>query len=448
MHVNQPPEEKLLRPKPAVAWFGVAALMLATIFSLIDRQVLSLLVEPVRGSLGLSDMQIATLQGPAFMVSFTLLGFPLGWLVDRAHRIRLVAAGIALWSIACASCGLMHSFESLAVARMFVGIGEAVLGPASISLIADYFGPERRPLAMSVQFSAASAGIGIALLAGGSVVALSHSQPTIAVGGLLLIETWRFVFLACGLPGLLVALLVLTAREPPRREDHAATSLGIRFLPFLSQARRWVLPHFGAVSVVAIVGYGFMGWSPAFLMRRHGWSVLEAAFALGLLFVVLGPAGSVFAGWLVRRWRQRGQADAALRVCRASAIGLALSIGGLALSLTAPVVVVLLAVAVFCTTMAPGVSAAALQEATPGAMRGRMAATYYIVTNLVGASLGPLVVAGLTQYAFHEPSQVGLSLATLALCGGPLAAVLLTVALRPYREILAGLGSTASRERT
>ena len=110
-------------PGARVAWAGVAMLMVANVLSLADRQVLSLLVEPIRGSLGLSDLQIAVLQGPAFMVSYTLLGFPFGWLVDRTHRIRLLAAGLALWSVACAACGLMHSFEALAIARMFVGVG-------------------------------------------------------------------------------------------------------------------------------------------------------------------------------------------------------------------------------------------------------------------------------------------------------------------------------------
>lgn len=424
-------------PDPVVAWFGVGMLMLATILSLVDRQVLSLLVEPMSRSLGLSDVQIAMLQGPAFMVSYALLGLPLGWLADRTHRIRLVASGVAMWSVACASCGLMQTFESLAIARMLVGVGEATLGPACISLIADYFSPTRRPLAMSIQTSASSAGIGLAMLAGGSVIALARSQPEVSFAGLASIQTWRFVFLACGLPGLLVAALLLTVREPARREDHVVTASTIAFLPFLSQARRWVLYHFTAISVVAIVGYGFMAWSPTYLTRRHGWAIADAAFTLGILFAVLGPGGSIFAGWLTRQWRQRGKLDAALRVCRLSAVGLTLSVGGIAMRPGAGLVVTLLAIAVFCIAMTPGVSAAALQEATPNALRGRMAATYYIVTNLVGASLGPVVTALLTQFVFREPAQVGLSLATLALIGGPLAMLLLTVALAPYREIVA-----------
>ncbi len=432
----QPGETGQPWPSPAVAWYGVAVLMLATVFSLVDRQVLSLLVEPMRASLGLSDVQLAVLQGPAFMVSYALLGFPLGWLADRTHRTRLVATGIALWSVASVACGLANSFSSLAIARMFVGIGEAVLGPASVSLIADYFTPARRPLAMSVQSAAASAGIGLALLVGGSVIALARAQPTVTIGTLPPLDTWRFVFFVCGLPGLLVALLLLVAREPPRREDRTVTRPVVTFLPFVAQTRRWILRHFAAISIIAIVGYGFMVWSPTFLVRRHGWAITDAAFTLGVLFAVLGPTGSIFAGWLTRRRRRRGEVDAALRVCRLSAMGLAVSVGGLALDLPVTVVVLLLAGAVFCIAMTPGISVVALQEATPNALRGRLAATYYIVTNLIGAGLGPVVAAVLTQYVFHDPSQVGLSLATLALIGGPLTALLLTLALAPYREIV------------
>ena len=161
----------------------------------------------------------------------------------------------------------------------------------------------------------------------------------------------------------------------------ATTSLST----FLRQGWRWVSLHFAAISVIAIIAYGFMAWSPSFLVRRYGWSITEAAFTLGLLFVVLGPAGSIVAGWLTRRRRVRGEVDAPLRVCRLSTAGLAVGIGALALEPTAWVLLPLLALAVFSIAMAPGISAAALQEATPNALRGRMAAIYYIVTNLLGA---------------------------------------------------------------
>ena len=425
-------------PSPRVAWTGVAVLMLASIFSLIDRQVLSLLVEPMKASLGLSDVQIATLQGPAFMVSYTLLGFPLGWMADRVHRIRLVAVGIVVWSIACAASGFMHTFESLAIARMFVGVGEAVLAPATLSLIADYFAPSRRPLAMSVQASASTAGIGLAMLAGGSVIALARSNPELSLPGLPPMEAWRWVFVVCGLPGLLVAALLLATTEPERREDRSRSRAVVAFLPFLRMGRRWLVCHCGAISVVAIIAYGFMGWAPTYLVRAHGWAITEAAFLLGALFAVLGPAGSIFAGWLARRRRVRGEPDALLRVCRLSVLGLFSSIGAIALEPRASLVVGLLAAAVFFIAMAPGISAAALQEATPNALRGRVAAMYYIVTNLVGASAGPVVAALLTQHLFRDPAQVGSSLATLAIVGSPLAVLLFTLALGPYRAILGG----------
>lgn len=411
-------------------------LMVATVFSLVDRQVLSLLVEPMRSALALSDVEIAVLQGPAFMVSYTLLGFPLGWLVDRVHRVRLVAAGVALWSVACAACGFMDSFETLAIARMFVGVGEAVLGPAIVSLVADYFPPASRPLAMSVQASASSAGVGLAMLAGGTVIAMARSEPQIALAGLAPMDTWRFVFIACGLPGIALALLLLLVREPPRQVHSRSTTASQPMWPFLRAAKHWAIGHFAAISAIAVVGYAFMGWAPTLLVRRHGWPITESAMLLGTYFAVLGPAGSIFAGWLTRRQREHGKMDAALRVCRLSGVGLTLSLGAFALDPTAPVATILLAVAVFCIAMAPGISVAALQEVTPSSLRGRMAAGYYITTNLVGASLGPVIAAALTQYVFMDPQLIGASLATVALVGGPLTVVLLTLTLRPFRDLV------------
>ncbi|AXU20291.1 hypothetical protein C7W88_16515 [Novosphingobium sp. THN1] len=118
--------------------------MFISVVAILDRQILNLLVDPIRAELALTDIQIGVLQGPAFMVFYTLFGFPLGWMVDRMHRLRLLAAGIALWTAGTIACGLADSYEALIVARAIVGMGEAVASPASISLIADYFRPERR----------------------------------------------------------------------------------------------------------------------------------------------------------------------------------------------------------------------------------------------------------------------------------------------------------------
>jgi MFS family permease len=424
-------------PSKGVAWYAVAALMLASVMSLVDRQVLNLLVDPIRASLGLSDLQIGMLQGPAFMVCYTLLGFPAGWWADRAHRLRLIAAGMVLWSIATMACGLVDSYGAMLAARAAVGIGEAVLAPATISLMADYFAPEKRAIAMSVQGTATNAGIGISLLVGGAVMAAARGMQPIVIEGLPPIDGWRFVFLACGLPGIVVALLVLAAREPPRRSNRSASAPAIAFVAFVRDSRRWILGHFTAISIVAVLSYSVMAWGPSSLIRRYGWSIGEAGLALGLMFAVLGPLASLAGGFLARAYQMRGESDGALRVLRIGTAGLATCMVALALPWSSRLVVVPLAAAVFFLTMMPIVSAVAVQEVSPNAVRGRVAATYYIVTNLIGAGLGPLVTASLTQYVFREPSQIGLSFATIAAIGGPIVLVLLTLTLAPYRMLVA-----------
>jgi MFS family permease len=424
-------------PSNGVAWYAVAVLMLASVMSLIDRQVLNLLVDPIRASLGLSDLQIGILQGPAFMVCYTLLGFPAGWWADRAHRLRLIATGLVVWSLATIACGLADSYGAMLVARATVGIGEAVLAPATLSLIADYFAPQKRPLAMSVQGTAQHAGIGLSLLAGGALMAAASGMEPLVLAGLPPIDGWRFVFIACGLPGILVAILVLAAREPPRRSDRSVSVPAVAFLAFVRDAKRWILGHFTAISLVAVLSYSVMAWAPSYLIRRFGWSIGEAGLALGLMFAVLGPLGSLLGGFLARAFQMRGEPDGALRVLRIGTLGLAIGMAALALPWSSRMVVLPLAAAVFFLTMLPVVSAMAVQQVSPNAVRGRVAASYYIVTNLIGAGLGPLVTAGLTQYVFRDPAQLGLSLATMAAIGGPIVIILLTRTLEPYRALVA-----------
>jgi len=429
-------------PSAGVAWYGVVVLMLAAVMSLVDRQVLSLLVDPVRNSLQLTDVQIGILQGPAFMVCYTLLGIPAGWWVDRGHRLRFVAAGITLWSLATIGCGLADSYESMLLARALVGVGEAVLAPAALSLIADYFPPLRRPVAMSVFGTAANAGVGLSLLAGGMVMAATRSMAPLEFGGLPPIEGWRLVFVICGAPGLLVAALILLAREPVRQRsrpaDGADAAPAPQALPFMRAASGWVIPHFTAISLIAVLTYGFMSWAPSYLIRSFGWTIADAGKSLGLLFVTLGPLGALAGGFLTRRFQAAGKLDSPLRVVRGFAVFFAIVVCSLALPWGATTVIVPLAAGVFLLSSMPIVSSVAVQQVTPGELRGRVAAIYFVVTNFLGASLGPVITAVFTQQLFREPGQIGWSLATLAALTGPLIVVLLSLALRPFRELAAG----------
>jgi MFS family permease len=429
-------------PSPAMAWYGVIVLMMAALVAILDRQILSLLVEPIRASLMLTDVQIGILQGAAFVVFYTLLGFPVGWLMDRTHRLRLVAAGIVVWSLGTLCCGLAGSYEAMFAARALVGAGEAVVSPAAVSLIADYFAPSRRSVAMSVHGTAAMFGTGLSLVAGGALMAAARTMEPVVISGLPAIESWRFVFVACALPGIAVAALVFTAREPARRNDRPNATL-TRFGPFLAIGRGWMATHFAAVCLIAVVAFAFMNWAPAFLIRRHGWSAEDVGYVIGMMFLVLGPLGILTGGLATQALQRRGVPDAALRVLRISALCMTSIIATLGLPWGATTVLVPAGLAVFCISLTPTVSVIAMQQATPNHLRGRMAAVYFITTNLVGSSLGPVATAALTQYVFEDPRDLGLSLASLALVGGPLIALLLSLSLAPYRRLLAAQERTA-----
>ena len=176
MTVIDPAAPKHDRPAPRFAysavraWTVVVLLLLAYAVSLIDRQVLSLLVQPIKASLDISDTQISLLHGLAFAIFYTMFGILIGRAVDKYNRRNIIVAGITLWCLATIACGLASSFAGLFIARMFVGVGEATLSPAAFSMIADYFPPERRARAMSVFSTGVFVGSGLALILGGAAI--------------------------------------------------------------------------------------------------------------------------------------------------------------------------------------------------------------------------------------------------------------------------------------
>ena len=157
-------------------WFAVGVLLAAYTVSFLDRQLLTLLVQPIKADLGLSDTQIGILQGPAFALFYATMGLPLGWLADRVNRVYLMSVAIAFWSLMTFLCGFATDYTHLLLARFGVGFGEAALVPAAVSLLADLFKPERRALPVSVFTCGLAVGSGLALMLGGSFIAFAKSK--------------------------------------------------------------------------------------------------------------------------------------------------------------------------------------------------------------------------------------------------------------------------------
>lgn len=405
-------------PAERKAWAVVAILFLAYIVSFIDRTVLSLLVEPIKADLRLSDVDIGLVSGLAFGVFYAVMGLPLGWLADRRSRVGVIAGGVAVWTAATAACGLATSFGGLFVARVLVGIGEAALSPAALSLISDLFRPSRRPLAVAVFVTAGSVGGGLAMLFGGALIAWLDTFDVVRLPLVGTVAPWRAVFVLVSLPGLLVLALLALAREPDRRDDDSVRPVplnGESFVAYLRSARRFLVPHILAMSLLGVVAYGFLAWIPTYFIRVHGWTAGEAGARFGLVFLVAGACGAIAGGALASRLRARGRGDANRFV---TALGLTLLVP---FAVLAPVMpnawtsLALFAPVMFLVAFPSGTAAAAIQEAAPAHFRGRITALYYVTMNIIGLSTGALLLALLADNVFEDTGGLSPALSATAL---------------------------------
>ena len=198
------------------AWYMVGLLTVAYVVSFVDRNILGLLIDPIKADLGLSDLQIGLLLGPAFAIFYATMGLPLGYLADRRRRTWIVAAGVAVWSAATAFSGLARNFVQLFIARMSVGVGEATLSPCAMSLISDSYPEERRGKPIAVYSSAISLGSGLAALLGAGVLAWANTNEQTVLPLVGPVAAWQLAFIVVGLPGLLLAALFFWVPEPKR----------------------------------------------------------------------------------------------------------------------------------------------------------------------------------------------------------------------------------------
>jgi MFS family permease len=398
---------------PFQVWWLVGVLHLTYLLSFVDRTALSLLVEPIKVSLAVSDTQIGLLQGLAFGLLYALLGVPFGWAVDRFSRKGLVAAGVVFWSAATAWCGLARSYVELFAARTCVGIGEATLSPAAPSLIAETFPPHKRGLALGIYQSAASIGVGFALIAGGLVAKAVAAAPPVSIPGFAVLEPWRVVFLVLSAPGAIVAALLLTMKEPRRIVPPARTEHGHGLMHLMRNKRGVFGLHFAGFSLFTIFAYGALGWIPTYFVRVHQWEIAQVGGIYGLAFLVGGPLGAISGGALADAWTRQGKKAAAGLVMTVGVSAMTL-VGTIApLSKDAYVALGLFALVAFLFAFPSGASPVFLASLTPADMRGRVTALHYLVINLVGAALGATLIGILNDTVFQGPTGIAYSLSVL-----------------------------------
>jgi len=432
-------------PRSNYAWYVVVVLTIGYVVSFLDRQILALLVEPISKDLGLSDTQMGLIMGPAFALFYTVLGLPIGWLADRFSRRGIIAIGITIWCMMTAACGLSRTFAQLFLARVGVGVGEATLNPSALSLISDYFPRERRGRAISFYNMGVSIGAGIAMIGGGWVIAIVATAPPLVLPVFGELYAWQTVFLIVGLPGLLIALLMATVREPVRRGKlRIATADGgetdnmtiRRTVRYLTERWRLYGSHFLGMSVVTCIGYAFLFWIPTMFIRTWDWSIPQISLAYGLINLVCGPIGVNLAGAVADRLYRKGYRDGHMRATFMFAF---LFIPGAILAPLMPSAELAVAMLVPASIGAAGVTAtgaAGLMMITPNQVRAQATALYYFVLNVIGLSIGGAGVGIITDYVFADESALRYTLAIVAIGAGVVAFTFLSINLRFYRRAM------------
>jgi len=432
------------------AWYVAGLLTLTQIVSYLDRFLPSLLVRPIKQDLHLSDFQIGLLLGPAFVVFYVLLAVPLGWLADRVNRRAILAAGIAIWCSMTAAAAAVSGFMPLFVTRLGVGLGEATVAPTSISLIGDYFGRERQARAVSLFMSGAFLGAGASFLFFGPLVHYIESLPMISLPLLGRISSWRLCFLLVGAPGIVLTLLMLTVREPARRDRVAMRSAAADPMadaaenPTFSAGvfyilRRW--RAFGTLFVASSCNV-MMGalalWNVALFGRTWHWNVAQVGIAVGVILFTAGPVGTLLGVYLTNRDLAAGRRDATLR---ALFVGLLIGVPAYCAFPLMPSVHLALA-ALFCAllgqAMATAAGPATLVMLAPGQIRAQSTAIYYLVISIVAQLIGPPLVGWITDL-LGSPDALRYAVAIEAAVIGIPSLVLVWRGFGAYRRAVAEL---------
>ncbi len=444
---TEPSSEDLVREQSgeAYGWYVVFVLSLAGIVSLFDRQVINLLVEPIKADLGISDVQISLLQGFAFVFFHTLLAIPLARLADSWNRNYVISLGIVAWSIGTAACSLVRTFPQFFFARMFVGAGEATLTPAGFSLISDCFTKKRVTLPLAVFTGSSFLGSGIALLFGAWLISQVQSMGNIIVPLVGEIRPWQLVFLFAALPAILLLPLMRTVREPRREVQIPATNrvsgddadYSLRAIAqFVRTNWKALAPVLIGFPLLAAAQFSLGAWVPTFFIRTFGWTASEIGYAYGLIVVCFGYLGIVSGGWLANLLLKRGYDDANMMTALFAALAAIPLFATFSMVSNAYLSLTLLAPLSFLGTVPFGVGSAALAIMVPDRMRAQMIAVYLLLATLVGQGMGPSTIAMVTDYVFGDPNMLGYSIAIVGPVLIALACAIIFFSLGPYRASL------------
>jgi len=389
----------------AYRWYVLALLTLVSMFSIADRLVFAILLEDIKAEFAFSDGEIGLLGGLAFAATYVIIGFPAARLADRSVRRNIVAGAITFWSAMTALCGLATGFWTLFMARTGVGVGEGCSGPASQSLVADYF--RREELAKAMGFLTIGATMGTA---GGLLVG----------GQLNEIFGWRWTFVLMGLPGMIIGGLVWLTMREPRRGRYAPANASIEQRPLLETTRtlmgnRVFMGLAIGWAVQIMIGYALAFWMAAVMIRNFGISSGDVGLYLGLAFFLGGIPGPILggyvAGWLTKRdERWRAWMPGVVSLGCLLPLGLSLSSSGFWPFL----IFFAFAYAIYVASQAPILSG--IQAAVEPSQRGFAIAIALFCNNLVGQALGLAVIGWISDWLTPSLGSISLTVAVFSVC--------------------------------
>jgi MFS family permease len=382
--------------------------------------------------MGISDTQISLLLGTAFAVIYGVAGIPLGFLADRISRRNLIFAGVSVWSLGTIACGFSHNFGEIFASRIVVGLGEAALSPAAISLISDYFPPSRRGTAVGFFLSGIAMGSGVAILIGGGVLH-AIELGALAATPLASYAPWRMVLLVIGGPGLLWAMAILLIREPVRHTAEGESTVGVadggtwRATPW---AR--VVPIYVVLAAASFVDNAVGAWAPTLLIRDFGKDPAQIGVELGLLLTIGFGGGVLIGGALADRAGARGGWLRKLRVCLVSGL-LILPASLLMNSPTFSLVLAGVPLYFALSGIVTAVGFSAILDVVPNRSRGLAMSMSFFLNVALGAGLGPTAVAVAGAHVFTAKAGLGPPLALTVVAGYLVALAAVIFALSGFR---------------
>ena len=378
-------------------WYVAGVLCLAHMVAMVDRFVMVLVSEPVRAALHLTDTQLGLLQGTDFSLLYCGFAIPLGAIADATNRRNLILFGLAVWSVATIMAATATSFGGLFAARILVGMGEACLIPAGMSLLTTYFAPANLARGTAVFGMGANFGLGLAFLGGGIVLAALQARGGLAVPGLGPVQPWQGVFLLAGLLAVPVLVLLCWLKEPPRARSAGGFAAARAGLGYLLGNLKGYAPFLGLAAMTAVTGYTLNSWSSSLFVRVHGMTAAEAGKMIGLVGLLAGPLGTIGGGVVLDRMRAKGVAGAPLLVMAGGSVVALLTAAGIGHAPSLPVAILLFCLFMVESTFTLPSIYAGMQLLTPPAFRGVAASFNMMIYTLAGLGIGPAAVGAISD---------------------------------------------------